>query len=72
VFALTEIIFDLHVENTLVLFQKVPLWPNPGDVFHYDKFNIGNSSEGSPIPLDITLNHKVSYICILIVYYLCI
>ena len=60
-FVLTEIIFDLHVENAFAFFQKIPLWPNHGVVFHYDKFNIGNSSESSPIPLDITLNHKVSY-----------
>ena len=41
------------------LFQNVPLWPNHGDVFHYDKFNISHSSETSSLPLEITLNHKV-------------
>ena len=41
-----------------LLNENVPLWPNHGDVFHYDKFNIGNRSKGSPILLDITLNHK--------------
>ena len=54
-----EIFFDLHVGNTFAFFQKIPLWPNHGDVFHYDKFNISNSSETSSLPLEITLNHKV-------------
>ena len=73
VFILYRLFLDFEIifmSNINYIFQNVPLWPNHGDAFHYDKFNISNSSESSSFPLDITLEHKVclNVNCLLYIY----
>ena len=50
-------IFVIHCK--LALFQGVPLWPQQGGEFDFQKLNLKHSTDSSLSALNLNLNHKV-------------
>jgi len=51
--------FNFAIRCKLALFQGVPLWPQHGGEFDFQKLNLKHSTDSSLSVLNLNLNHKV-------------